>query len=138
MFIKPKIVNLTCMLVNECFMNVHHALPHLCLLLVEPIITEITGNIVREGGNVTLNCSGNGKPAPSFKWTRLSDNHAVTMPLININRHDARDYRCTADNGVGIPATKDVNIDVQCRSCSFATFMDEEQNISLNFGSLAN
>ena len=79
---------------------------------------------------MTLNCSRKGKPTPSFKWTRLSDNHTVNMPLIHISRFDARDYRCTADNGVGTPATRDVTIDVQCKCCSLVinNYMDEKKN----------
>ncbi|XP_015768096.1 PREDICTED: limbic system-associated membrane protein-like [Acropora digitifera] len=66
-----------------------------------------------EGGNVTLNCSSDGKPKPIITWTRLSDNKVVTMPLINIKRDDEKDYKCTAENGVGTPATREVTIDVQ-------------------------
>ena len=82
-----------------------------------------------EGENVTLNCPRNGKPIPSIKWTRLSDNHTVNMPLINISRHDAGDYRCTADNGVGTPATREASIDVQCKWCTLVTCMDEKTKI---------
>ncbi|XP_067030252.1 tyrosine kinase receptor Cad96Ca-like isoform X2 [Acropora muricata] len=35
------------------------------------------------------------------------------MPLNNFSRHDVRDYKCTGDNGVGTPATRNVTIDVQ-------------------------
>ena len=91
---------------------------HLCLLLVRPSISNITGQNVREGANVTLKCFRDGYPEPTITWTRLSDNQTVTMPLINISRHDAKNYRCTADNGVRPPATRDVTIDVQCKCCS--------------------
>ena len=64
---------------------------------------------------MTLKCIAEGKPTPSITWTRLSDNSVVTMPLININRHDAGDYRCTAENGVGTPSTRSVTIVVQCK-----------------------
>ena len=37
------------------------------------------------------------------------------MPLINITRQEEGGYRCTADNGVGSPDTKDVFITVQCK-----------------------
>ena len=64
---------------------------------------------------MTLKCLAEGKPKPTITWTRLSDNRIVTMPLIHINRHDPKAYRCTADNGVGIPGTGEVSIDVQCK-----------------------
>ena len=85
---------------------------------VQPIITEILGNqTVTEGGNATLKCLADGKPTPNITWTRLSDNSVVIMPLTDIRRQDAGKYRCTADNGIASPATKDVWIAVQCESC---------------------
>lgn len=82
---------------------------------VSSSIINITGQNVREGGNVTLKCLAEGKPKPTITWTRVSDNRIVTMPLINIRRHDSKAYRCTAYNGIGIPATRDVFMDVQCK-----------------------
>lgn len=41
------------------------------------------------------------------------------MPLTGINRQEGGFYRCTADNGVGRPATKDTYIIVQCE-CTFS------------------
>ncbi|XP_044180515.1 immunoglobulin superfamily member 10-like [Acropora millepora] len=91
-------------------------------------ITEITGKTVIEGGNVTLNCSVEGKPTPSITWTRLSDSRIVTMPLINISRRDVRNYRCTAENGVGAPATRNITIDVQ--------FAPENASLSTNLSTV--
>ena len=82
---------------------------------VSSSITNITGKSVREGENVTLKCLAEGKPKPTITWTRLSDNRIATMPLIHISRHDQKAYRCTANNDVGIPATREVSIDVQCK-----------------------
>ena len=82
---------------------------------VSSSITNITGKNAREGENVTLKCIAEGKPKPTITWTRISDNRIATMPLIHISRHDPKEYRCTADNGVGIPATGEVSIDVQCK-----------------------
>ena len=96
-------------------MNSYNSFPLLSLLSVPASITEITGKDVIEGENVTLKCSADGKPTPSIAWMRLSDNIVVFMPLIDISRHDVRKYRCTADNGVGTPATRDVTIDVKCK-----------------------
>ena len=64
---------------------------------------------------MTLKCLAEGKPKPTITWTRLSDNRIATMPLIHISRHDPKAYRCTANNDVGIPATREVSIDVQCK-----------------------
>ena len=90
-----------------------------------------------EGENVTLKCIAEGKPTPSITWTRLSDNSVVTMPLINISRHDVKNYRCTADNGFEIPATRDVSIDVKCKCYIELTFDSLNLMISL-FSSLRN
>ena len=65
-----------------------------------------------------LKCTADGEPKPSTTWTRIFDNSVVTMPLINISRYDVKDYRCTADNGVGPPVSGNVTIDVQCKCCS--------------------
>ena len=78
---------------------------------------------------MTLKCSAEGKPTPRITWTRLSDNSNVTMPLINFSRYDVREYRCTADNGVGTPATRDVSIDVQCKCCNLITCTYEKQKL---------
>lgn len=84
---------------------------------------------MREGGNTTLKCLGEGKPAPSITWTRLSDGSNITWTrrsdgsvisrtLVNIIRQNASvGYRCTATNGVGNPDTRVVFTDVQCE-CS--------------------
>ncbi|XP_067030240.1 fibroblast growth factor receptor 2-like isoform X4 [Acropora muricata] len=88
--------------------------PLILVVNFQPIITEILGNqTVTEGGNATLKCLADGKPTPNITWTRLSDNSVVIMPLTDIRRQDAGKYRCTADNGIESPATKDVWIAVQ-------------------------
>ena len=61
---------------------------------------------------LTLNCSTDGKPKPTITWTRLSDNTVVTMPLNIIGEKDIGSYRCTADNGVKKPLSKDVFVNV--------------------------
>ena len=80
---------------------------------------------------MTLKCIAEGKPTPSIAWTRLSDNSVITMPLIDISRHDVKNYRCTADNGVETPATRDVTIDVKCKCYIELTFDSLNQMISL-------
>ena len=64
---------------------------------------------------MNLNCTATGNPTPAITWTRLSDNSVVQMPLTNIIRQEKGCYRCTAENGVGSSATKDVCIIVHCK-----------------------
>ncbi|XP_068732282.1 uncharacterized protein [Montipora capricornis] len=84
-------------------------------LVVEspPNITDISADqTVNEGNDLTLNCTASGNPAPNTTWIKLTDNSIVTMPLTNIRRTDEGGYRCSASNGVGNLATKDVFITV--------------------------
>ncbi|XP_068733262.1 neuronal growth regulator 1-like [Montipora capricornis] len=78
-------------------------------------IIDISANqTVTEGyAELNLNCSATGDPVPKITWTRLFDSSVVTMPLMNIRRQDGGGYRCTANNGAGWPAFKDVYINVQ-------------------------
>ncbi|XP_068686503.1 peroxidasin-like isoform X2 [Montipora foliosa] len=88
---------------GDVFIIVHEKL--------SPNIIEISANqTVTEGDDVILDCKADGNPTPNITWTRRSDNVAVTMPMTSIRRQDAGGYRCTADNGVGSPATGDVFI----------------------------
>ncbi|XP_068686504.1 contactin-4-like [Montipora foliosa] len=88
---------------GDVFIMVHEKL--------SPNIIEISANqTVTEGDDVILDCKADGNPTPNITWTRRSDNVAVTMPMTSIRRQDAGGYRCTADNGVGSPATGDVFI----------------------------
>ena len=89
------------------------------LFLDPPSITHIIHDrIVNETDVVLLNCTGDGNPLPSIRWTRLPDNITVSKVLNIIDKQDEGLYRCTAENGVGNAATKDVNITVLCKSNS--------------------
>ena len=63
-----------------------------------------------KGDLLSLKCTADGYPAPNITWTRLSDNSVVTMPLTISGKQDEGLYRCTADNGFGSPARRDVFI----------------------------
>ncbi|KAK2549873.1 Basement membrane-specific heparan sulfate proteoglycan core protein, partial [Acropora cervicornis] len=67
---------------------------------------------------VQVEVVADGKPRPKITWTRVSDNTAVTMPLAIIRGKNKESYRCTANNGVGKPLSKDVNINILCEETS--------------------
>lgn len=84
-------------------------------VLLDPAnITHISGNqTANETEEVTLNCSAIGMPTPSITWTRVSDNSSVSFPLTITGKQDEGGYRCTADNGIGRPASQVVYITVE-------------------------
>ena len=87
------------------------------LFLDPPSITHIIHDrIVNETDVVLLNCTADGNPLPRINWTRLPDNITVSKVLNITGKQDEGLYRCTAKNGVGNAATKDVNITVLCKS----------------------
>ena len=65
---------------------------------------------MNENEVVTLNCSAKGLPTPSITWTRVSDNSPVSFPFTITGKQDERGYRCTADNGIGNPASQVVYV----------------------------
>ena len=94
----------------------HFLKSELLIFFVAPpsnIITSSDQNVIAPA-ELTLNCSADGKPKPTITWTRVSDNTAVTMPLTISRGKNGESFRCTADNDVGKPSTKDVNINILC------------------------
>ena len=74
-----------------------------------------------EGDRLNFTCTASGKPEPKITWTKVgsagviiytqSVSVIVDRPVTpdNINQ-----YRCTARNGVGTPATATVSVTVYC------------------------
>jgi len=88
-----------------------------CIVLLDPAdITRISGNqTVNETDVVALICLAEGMPAPSISWTRVSDNSPVSSSLTITGKQDEGGYRCTADNGIGNPASQVVDIVVESK-----------------------
>ena len=81
-----------------------------------PKITYVVGNqTANVKDEVSLDCTADGNPAPSITWTRLSDNSVVSSPLTITGKHDEGYYRCTADNGISSPDSRDVFVTVQSK-----------------------
>ena len=75
--------------------------------------------VVKEGDNVEVYCNVTaGFPDPAVMWTNVkTGEHIKENPLniTNINRNQAGEYRCTANNTCGVDSTV-VDIDVQCKN----------------------
>ena len=85
--------------------------------LTDPPSISISGNMtVNDTDTVTLNCAEDGFPEPNITWTRLSDNSSVPVTFKISGKQDEGGYRCTADNGIGNPATGDIFIAVESKS----------------------
>ena len=69
---------------------------------------------MNNGGVVSLFCLAEGNPTPMITWTKVADNSPVNFPLTIRGSQDEGLYRCTAENGVGSPVTKFVNMTVRC------------------------
>ncbi|XP_068733579.1 hemicentin-1-like [Montipora capricornis] len=84
-------------------------------VLVPPSVIVSENQTVTEGDDVSLTCDAgpDGKPEPRTTLIFLSNKRVVSGNFTNISRQDAGGYRCTAENGVGSPVSKDVFIDVQ-------------------------
>ncbi|XP_068685624.1 neuronal growth regulator 1-like isoform X1 [Montipora foliosa] len=108
---------------------------------VQAYVVDPPSNIVASNNEtvtapdqLTLDCSADGRPKPAITWTRLSDNTQVTMPLNISSKLYGGHYRCTADNGVGSPLTKDVFINVLFRpkvTLASKFYIAREQTASL-------
>ena len=95
---------------------------HFFLAVAPNAVVTPSVKTVTEGGNVTLTCNVSGVPSPSVEWTKTGNNTVLsvdkTFTIYNVSRvpgNTARQYQCTASNGVGSPAHDTADITVQCK-----------------------
>ena len=77
------------------------------------------GKYFIEGSPVTVTCTASGKPPPDVAWIRngvleSSGKKAASLKFHNINRKDAGQYTCRANNSVEVTSI-DTKIVVYCR-----------------------
>ena len=78
---------------------------------------------VLEGEKVTLICNTTGTPPLSIEWTKVNDSTVLSstsaLTLYNVSRpgtpSETVQYRCTAKNGYGDPASAVVTVQVFCK-----------------------
>ena len=79
-------------------------------------INITSGNqTLNESVTFNLTCVADGNPKANITWTRVSDNKAVSFPLIISGKQDEGGYRCNASNGIGSPDSRIVYVFVQCK-----------------------
>ena len=82
-----------------------------------------------EGSPVTMACEASGKPLPDVAWIRngeleSSGKKTAFLKFDNINRKDAGQYTCRANNSVEVTSI-DTTIVVHCKYSSTLIFISE-------------
>ena len=81
------------------------------------------GKYYIEGSSVTVACEASGKPLPDVAWIRngvleSSGKKAAILKFDNINRTDAGQYTCRANNSVEVTSI-DTTVVVHCKYIQF-------------------
>ena len=97
----------------------HEEWYNLFYLSEAPLINlSLGGNYFIEGSSVTITCKASGKPLPDVAWIRngvleSSGKKTAFLKFDNINRTDAGQYTCRANNSVEVTSI-DTTIVVHC------------------------
>ena len=101
---------------------------YLFYLSEAPVINpSLEGKYYIEGSPVTIDCEASGKPLPDVAWIRngvleSSGKKAAFLKFDNINRTDAGQYTCRANNSVEVTSI-DTTISVHCK-CILTSIFD--------------
>ena len=84
---------------------------------VLPRFTSIPSNLtVREDSEAIFLCTATGNPTPTITWMKDGKTVAQGDELrFTAKRNQSGEYRCSADNGLGVNITASASIDVQCK-----------------------
>lgn len=88
-----------------------------------PTIQSVTPleQVVMKGSSVSLECTAIGNPKPKIRWTREGGvlpsgaevEESLSITMASITRHMDGKYTCSADNGVGVPETITMTVEVE-------------------------
>ncbi|XP_035660172.1 hemicentin-2-like [Branchiostoma floridae] len=118
-------------------------------VLYAPMDTTVTPASVeeREGDPLTLTCTSDGNPAPTFTWTKQGGGGQLptgdVVQIQSLTREDAGTYTCTASNGIGNPqaaaGTVDVlYLDTPTINTTSSVTLEEGQSTAIQCSSVAN
>ena len=93
------------------------------VLIAPATITNVSSDkALLEGSDLQLFCIASGRPTPNITWVKITSSggesdvlhRGTTWDFKNISRTDDGTYRCTASNGVGNPASRTLQVSVEC------------------------
>ncbi|XP_048778626.2 hemicentin-1-like isoform X2 [Ostrea edulis] len=103
-------------------------------------IAGASSRVVVLGGSLTLQCSGQGEPAPTFTWIFRSSSSEVTqvgtgntLTISNAQRTNGGTYTCRGTNTLGTLDSPGVALDVQYSPVDART--DSQKSLSVSVGS---
>ena len=71
---------------------------------------------VREGSEAIFLCAATGNPTPTITWMKDGKTVGLGDELrFSAKRNQSGEYRCSADNGLGVNITASASLDVQCK-----------------------
>ncbi|KAK7106149.1 hypothetical protein V1264_017439 [Littorina saxatilis] len=90
-----------------------------------------------EGDDLTVTCDATCDPPCNFRWEDTSGSAVAgskTLKLTDVTRANAGTYTCVADNGVGTPARRPINVNVLIGPSGRVTITPAGPVISLKQG----
>ena len=97
----------------------YHSLP---LPPVPPNVTVVSSSsspLVEDQESVTLTCSADANPPPTFLWVRKNGQGEVgrgpVLTISPVDRTDIDTYSCIASNSLGSSQPRAFDVDVHCK-----------------------